>query len=135
MKLKSLLIVLAAFCCTSCSSIADNDSKDPKITGQWNWVQSTHGWTGEIILPDSAGYTEQLYFFADDTFSHFRADTLVKSGKYDIVENQNGDLIMSYEIEGQDYSLQQQVHFKTSNIIELYYLCIDCPTSIYERIK
>jgi len=117
MKVTIISLAACALILVSCS-LVDNDAAEPetlpelKIIGMWNWVESINGWTGRKVLPDSEGYTQQLHFNKDGSFSHFRADTLVKSGTYALTE-QDDHLVMSYEFEGQGLYPDQRVTFKT----------------------
>jgi hypothetical protein len=139
MKFTIISLAACALIIVSCS-LVENDAVEPetlpeiKIIGMWNWVESIHGWTGRKIVPESEGYTQQLHFYKDGSFSHIRADTLVKSGTYVLIMKDD-HLVLSYEFEGQGFYPDQQVTFKTYDRIELIYLCIDCPSSMYERIK
>lgn len=138
MKFKPLLIIFTILTLVSCSIInsdskTNSNSSESEIIGQWKWIQSTHGWAGQTFTPESVGYTQQLNYFADNTFSHFQADTLVKSGKYSL-EKQNGSLVISYETASKDWYPDQRVEFKTNDIIELLYSCFDCPANTYKRI-
>lgn len=139
MKFNLLISAVVILILSSCS-IADNDadqgdsSQEIEIIGAWNWLESIDGWTGRTVFPESAGYTQQLIFSEDGSFSHFRADTLAESGTYTLTK-QDDHFILNYEIEGREVSPDQRVIFKANDLVELIYLCMDCPSSIYERIK
>ena len=139
MKFNFISLAAVALILISCS-LTEYDvdeletSQANEIVGMWDWVESIHGWTGRPVLPDSVGYIQQLNFFDDGSFSYFRADTLVKSGTYTL-RKQDDHLVLSYDIEDRKLYPDQRVTFKTNDLIEIIYLCMDCPSSTYERLK
>lgn len=130
MKLKSLLLVLITFVLSSCSAI-DSDLSKTVIVGEWDWIESTHGWSGERVLPSSVGYSQHLIYRSDNTFLHFRNDTLFSSGKYSVEISEN-KTILKYEIANNNYHPKQQLEYLKNDVIKLIDLCMDCGTSTYK---
>lgn len=130
----AIILVLSGCAVSDHDAVQEGSPEEIEIVGAWNWVESIHGWTGRTVLPESAGYTQRLTFSEDGSFLHFRADTLEASGVYRITK-QDDHFEVTYEIEGRDFYPDQRVTLKKKDLIELVNQCIDCPSSIYERIK
>lgn len=133
-QLKFTYLILSVAILSACS-ISGSDSNSSQIVGQWEWFRSTGGFIGETITPDSEGATNlQLIFKSDFSFSFFRADTLVTSGKYSI-SKKNGETIVSYDTAKENFFFDQQIQFKGSDTLILADECADCYINFYSRNK
>lgn len=131
-KLVSYLLFILFF--SSCS-ILDSNSTSPNIVGRWNWILSTGGFAGEVSTPDSAGVpNRRLIFNPNYTFSFFRADTLVKTGKYTLKEK-DGEVVISYDTGKQSLFFDQRITFQGNDTLILADECYDCYINTYVRAQ
>jgi len=131
-KLITFVILVLGF--SSCS-ISGSDTNESKIVGQWEWIRSTGGIAGQVLTPDSAGVPGRHFNFNSDyTFSFFRADTLVQTGTYSL-EEKDENIIIDYNTEKEDFSLNQRVKFKGNDTLILADECYDCYINTYIRMQ
>ena len=132
LKLISFAVLVLIYC--SCT-IIDSRSNQSKIVGQWEWIYSTGGFAGQVITPDSAGFSGRHFNFKSDySFSFFRADTLVQTGKYTF-EERDDNIIINYITGHEDSFLNQRVKFRGSDTLILADECYDCYINTYIRIQ
>ena len=125
---------------SSCGDSTHNTVKD-KIVGRWHWVQSTGGWTGETITPDSLGIYRTVEFKEDGTFhiSEYNDETnIVIVGSYEIVQRKYAFLerdILIFKMP--PYSSykppEQTIEFENDNKLKLIETCSDCYVHTYLR--
>ena len=87
MKIKSLLFLLLILIITACSDNDDMDQPqeaDPEPTeaqselvGEWQWIQSSGGFAGEVIDPSTTGTNECINIEEDKMI--FIADGVVQA--------------------------------------------------------
>lgn len=130
----TLSATVLVFLCASCS-VLSSDTGAEQLIGSWRWLNSTGGFAGWTISPDSTGYSERLVRFRpDNSFSAYRADTLFQSGRYSL-EQTDGETIVSYETSDDEWLPRQRVEFKGKDTLVLVDLCDDCYRSTYHRAE
>ncbi len=75
----SIILILVLFGCKK----EDDDTKTGTINGEWTWVESTGGFGGWTLTPESENMTKKLVidnFF----FKEFVNDTLVLETQYEL---------------------------------------------------
>ncbi|MCO6498476.1 MAG: hypothetical protein J5I50_12535 [Chitinophagaceae bacterium] len=77
-RLLSILVIVVLI--SSCQKSEIKIGYDA-IIGQWEWVQSSGGFTGWTISPATEGYTSTLQF-TKDKYRVFRNDSLFAEGSY-----------------------------------------------------
>ena len=106
-----------------CSTTATGPSDEGTIVGEWRWVQSTGGFAGQIITPESAGFQLSYTFFADSTVIFAKCDTALFTSKFQMV----GDTLKVDSI-----STDQIVKIE-DNQVTLTEICVDCFQHTYKR--
>jgi len=134
MKFRILTFLSIALLFMSCSILSSN-SHSPQIVGQWEWVRSSGGIMGETKTPDSTGVPERhLNFNVDQSFSFYRADTLVQKGRFSL--NEKGeDLIISYHTADNHFFMDQRLTFQGNDTLILADECYDCYINMYVRAR
>jgi hypothetical protein len=69
-----LLICISIFLIKNCTTSSSPDTKD-KIIGRWIWLQSSGGWTGGTITPESVGYGMTVVFERNGIYNEFKNDS------------------------------------------------------------
>lgn len=130
LKLISCLLVIVIL---SACSILESDSNSSQIIGEWEWLYSTGGFTGETITPDSADVPNRHFVFRSNfTFSFFRADTFVTSGKYSF-RKKDDETVISYDSGKENLFSNQRVQFQGNDTLILADECYDCYINYYTR--
>jgi len=100
MKINSLLyipviVLTMAFSCENREDLSPSES-EKQIIGQWNWIESVYYYTVSgipyVMNPDSLGYSVQIEFNGDGTYSVFRNSLPEDSGTYwfETIKYENG---------------------------------------------
>jgi len=132
MKRYSIAFSMLVLILSSCSIFSSN-SKHSEIVGQWEWIRSVGGLFTQVSTPDSVGVPNSHFNFnSDNTFSFFRADTLVTTGKYSL-QQLDDNTIISYDTKNDVLFTDQRVTFKGSDTLILTDRCSDCFTDTYFR--
>lgn len=82
---KLFVLVLLAVCLLFSSCRKDISLPDPslsKLFGNWEWVQTSGGFAGEIITPQSGGDTWSVEFNSNGIFKHYKNGKKVDKQKY-----------------------------------------------------
>src|SRR6218665_944307 len=83
--MKSLICSILVICAVSCNKedlkTAGNISTD-KLYGKWKWVQSTGGFAGRTITPQSEGYRSSVEFKRNNTAAFYRNDSLTNQSAF-----------------------------------------------------
>ena len=134
MKLNFFLFSISFFFIISCS-VTDTDSTKNKLVGQWEWIRSTGGIIGETTTRDSAGVPNRRFNFNfSQTFSFYRADTLVQTGIFSL-NKKDGDLVISYNTKEENFFFDQRVNFQGKDTLILADECYDCYINTYIRTQ
>ena len=73
-------VLLLAFLISACCD-DDPSANGVHILGNWDWIQSTGGFTGHTITPQTEGYTKSLRI-TNVTFSEYQGDSLIFESRY-----------------------------------------------------
>jgi len=136
-KIPSTFLVTFISILITLSCDDDPVSVKDKIVGGWFWVQTISGWTGDIITPDSTGYSKILVFEEDGTYKEYQVHTdidTVMVGSYEIVQreynNRELDILIINHRVYQSY-LELVILFIDNNKLVLKGNCIDCDKDTY----
>jgi hypothetical protein len=118
---KSIAVILVSIIigCTENSV----ESQPQGLTGSWEWVQSSGGFAGWTLSPDSVGFNLYYEFRSDSTVSQWQNDSLIFESKFSVYQN-------TLTIEGRDIGFTWQI---TGDSLILRDQCIDCFVHIYKR--
>ena len=128
-----LIIFSILFFTLSCDDSTSPNSED-KIVGEWIWIQSSGGWTGGIINPDSVGYNIKIVFEKDGVYKEYKDDSLSIKSHYIIEHKQYGannekrDFLII-----EDHHVGQLIEFEDSNKLNLIENCMDCYVHNYYK--
>jgi hypothetical protein len=123
-RLSSILAVFIFI--SACTE--DIESNDVKLLGRWNWIQSTGGFNGLTITPETEGTTKSLKI-TNTYFRAYEGDSLIFESEY------------SYMFDTL-YGQPEYLLFKSGGAagvkfshkrLELVDLCDDCFTHYFER--
>lgn len=86
--MKKLTVLLLMFCAVSaCKTEKILSGRDnAALYGKWKWVQSTGGFAGKTITPQSAGYQSSVEFKKDNTVLVYRNDSLTNKAKFTLTK-------------------------------------------------
>lgn len=134
MKIYTSLFVLLFL--LSCQKVDFPTPESEHIIGEWEWIESRGGISGNAILtPKTQSETRQLEFKGNGKYRDCIDDERVDKGDYSIEEKSNswGNYYL-LKLEGRDINSESQLTFKSSDTISLYPVnCADCFTSTYVR--
>lgn len=134
MKRLFCLLIFAALTTASCVRSGDDTVKS-QLVGEWNWVQSTGGFAGQTVTPDSPGHSPySVTFTGDNHFYVQRGDTVASEGRYTLSITEDA-AILHYEKSAKVANTDQRVRFNTSDTLLLMDECTDCYLSTYNRIN
>ncbi len=138
MKTLNILIIvsLLLFFLSSCKNTSESGDNGPAIMGKWNWVKS-EGWPGSTT-PEKVGYTKQIVFRIDGTYSEYRNNLLYMESDYSIVKKDiDDDNIDESIIDIQNLSFEYQIDSIQNDTLLLKILfCADCRDSeYYTKVK
>ncbi len=127
--LVTLLLILITSSCDDSTTVTTKD----KIVDNWLWLQSTGGWTGGTITPDSVGYSIILSFEEDGIYSKFQNDSLVTHCGYTVerkeYSNREHDILII-----EDHYAEQVIEYENTDKLKLIEICADCYEHTYEKI-
>jgi len=134
MKIYTSLFVLLFL--LSCQKVDFPTPESENIIGEWEWIESRGGISGNAILtPKTQSETRQLEFKKNGKYRDCLDDERVDKGDYSIEEKSDswGNYYL-LKLEGKDINSESQLTFKSSDTISLYPVnCADCFTSTYVR--
>jgi len=109
-------------------------SKDPKalkIQGDWNWVESTGGFAGLTLTPESEGLTRSLRV-DDTTFKYFENGELKETFTYrlDTYSGNKPCNFCDFVVLGRGL---EKFYVLEEDSLQLIDQCDDCFNHIYER--
>ena len=90
-----VIVLTMAFSCENREDLSLSES-EKQIIGQWNWIESVYYYTVSgipyVMNPDSLGYSVQIGFNGDGTYSVFRNSLSEDSGTYwfETIKYENG---------------------------------------------
>jgi hypothetical protein len=79
-----LILSLLALSCQKEPTSVDN-TQTITLTGRWQWIRSSGGIGGEIIIPPTSTIVIQAYT-SDGVFSESRNDTMKMTSRYSIIK-------------------------------------------------
>ena len=126
-----LLICISLYLIKDCTTSNSPDAKH-KIIGRWIWLQSSGGWTGGTITPESVGYEMTVVFEQNGKYNEFKNDSLILNSTYEIIYEEfgsNNEKKEKLKIDGKPF--EQFVDFEDSNKLILIENCYDCYTHKY----
>ena len=136
MKIQYLFITILLI--TSCSK-ADLPTKESKnIIGEWEWIESRGGLSGDAVLtPETQSETRQLIFKDNGKYRDCIDDKVEDRGKYTIVEKSDSwGTYYLLNLDGKDYSGNSELRFRTADTIVLFPTnCADCFVASYVRTE
>lgn len=118
---------------TSSCIVLNEDPKNERIIGQWQWIQSVGGFFGQTLTPESEGFNQFLYFTSDNNFTRLREDTILHSGKYEL-KKVDGEVQVFYKVPEDPPVISQTVDFNTPDTLILRDNCTDCYVNTYVRM-
>lgn len=140
--MKSHFVFLLAICllfsaCRKDISTPTDDCR--KLFGTWRWVQSSGGISGQVITPDSEGYTLEIEFKSNGVVKKFKNGNKIFKKTFEFEE---GESIFStgktYLIKYKDGMLKKMqvsnsFKFGGTDTLFLNNECQDCYSEIYLR--
>jgi hypothetical protein len=132
---KYLLFLSSILFFFSCDTSTSVDSKD-KIVGEWIWLQSSGGWSGTPISPQTVGYSVKLVFEEDGGYKEYRNDSLTIESSYTIERKPYGSSNKERDfLIVKKYYEERLIEFQDSNKLKLIDTCIDCYVHNYFKLS
>lgn len=103
-----------------------------KLIGSWEWIQSTGGFAGRTITPETEGYTRTVHFRSDWTYKEERNDTTILETTYRLDQDSvGGTIVHTLQI---DNGIPSEITNLTDSTLSLDEQCIDCFGHSYRRL-
>jgi hypothetical protein len=123
----------------SCKLIKEKETDDlnseilSRLCGNWKWVNSSGGFNGDTITPETEGYEKKLKLFKNYSYLVYKNGKIIKSGIFELSYGESiGSVEMCYQIKFQNEFLQS-ITFIGKNQLRLSEECYDCYSHLYER--
>ena len=132
----SLVTLLACLTLLTAScTVLEPGSSDHPLVGSWEWLESTGGFAGWTLTPDSPGESPRwLVYRRDGTVSLYRSGSPVRTAYY-TVRQKGEDMLLSYQTPDERFWPQQVARFAGSDTLVLLDTCADCYNSTYRRME
>jgi hypothetical protein len=109
----------------------DNETISELIVGKWEWVKTESSWTGLILNPQTAGYSQTLEFTNHGIMKEYKNDLLIDATNYSIETNASETnynvLISNSGISGHFYIVSDNLIFNEA--------FVDGPITTYIRLR
>lgn len=131
-KLMWIVVMVGVLFCPGCKKT--DESSDINLWYRWEWVQSSGGIAGEVLTPQSEGYTQAVEFEENGAYTKYRNNAVVTSGTYtinravSILDGQEYDMVVF-----DDGSPTQAIALVNERNLILREDCFDCYTHNYQR--
>jgi hypothetical protein len=115
----------------------DNEQFVPvEYTGEWQWVQSSGGFIGEVIEAESVDYTQSLHINQNNEARWFRDGELVQ--KFEISElndDEDGELLLKPDLDGSENSspIEKVILGFEDGFLTVFDRCADCYSYLFSR--
>ena len=135
-----LFLILGCFLLTTTACQKDIDIPDESLEdlfGEWQWVESTGGISGEIITPNSEGYEMTYTYTKKGIHKYYKGDVEQFRVEYELIEKINpftgkDGYMINYLSDGDTY-LPDQYLVLNGDELMLYDECTDCYTLMFSR--
>ena len=129
----SLVLLLGVMVQYGCLFNPD-EPDDNRLFGYWRWVESSGGYFGIHLTPDSVGYTQTYHFTSDSVLYVYRSDTLHAQYRYSIhtTDAETPPTVRDTLCvnDGRPY---QTIRYAQSDTLVLSDICMDCFTHRYVK--
>lgn len=142
--MKSILIALMCISILSCkkkntNAIPENEiisiEDNIDLSGKWNWVMSSGGYSGEIITPNSSGNNKIIEFTSDSIFRSFTNNNLNIETIYQIVKSKSYFSLDSvFVIKYANQNITQSIRPSHPDTLILNDESMDGYTNVYTKI-
>ena len=124
--LKFCLSVLLIAGCTQAT-----EPETVNLTGKWTWIQSTGGFAGQTLTPESENITQKYIFEGNRQFTFYQNNEVIRSGTYSLIDIRQGNKTLP-GIEFEDSQIQSIVE-EIGDTLKLRENCADCFMHWYEK--
>ncbi len=131
---RSEILLVGLLLGVGCSPLSPAYAPVPELIGRWEWEESTGGFAGLRLTPDSTGYTIMLTFHTDGTFVWHRSDQEPLTGLYQLVQR-NGTWHVRYRPADHRWMPEQRIDFATPDTLRLHDWCEDCFSHRFHRVQ
>jgi hypothetical protein len=135
-KVSILSIATVMTTIASCTKADFPTPESENIVGEWEWIESRGGLSGNAILtPETQSETRQLEFKENGKYRECIDDKRVDKGDFSMEEKSDswGNYYL-LKLEGKNINSESHLTFKTSDTLSLFPVnCADCFTSTYVR--
>ena len=126
-----------------CYSFGYSQQANPKkLIGNWNWIQSSGGFAGQIINPKTTGYDIQIEFTKNGLYKEGKDKKIDHQYKYRIklgktIYSQEPTDIIKYisPSDSKEEIISDSFEFKGKDTLILKNECRDCFIKMYVRRK
>lgn len=122
-KLIFLLLIIASI--GGCKK--NEKSINEQVIGKWEWVKTITPYGVQETNPQTAGFSMTLEFSNNGTVKQYKNGLLIDTSGYDIMTDQNGNVLSSEVITSHFYFANDTLIFS-----EAY---VDGPAQYYLRIE
>ena len=124
--LKFCLSVLLIAGCTQAT-----EPETVNLTGEWNWIQSTGGFAGQSLTPESENITRKFIFEGNREFKLYQNGEVIRSGTFSLIDIRQGNTTLP-GIEFEDSQIQSIIEEAGDTLI-FRENCADCFMHWYEK--
>jgi len=109
----------------------DDEIEGTDLYGKWNWVSSTSGITGNVLTPQTEGYTMTMEFKSTRKIEFRKNDTVTSEKPFSITHDAKISALPIIKVED-DPTWSYKI--KTDTLF-LYNVCPTCYNEKYVRVK
>lgn len=121
-----LLMILTLITCKK-----DDEIEGKDLYGKWNWVSSISGLNGNILTPQTEGYTQSMEFKATRKVEFRKNDTVTSEKSFSITHDAKISTLPIIKVED-----DPTWSYKTkTDTLFLYNVCPTCYNEKYVKVK
>jgi len=113
-----------------------------KLSGKWNWIETSGGFSGDIVTPKSQGYSIQMEFTKKGIFKSFKDNVFnlemtykLEKGK-SIYSTEEKYIIHYIGANGKNNGMiDDSFEFRSKDTLVLKQECPDCYTRVFVKMK
>lgn len=130
---KLVVICLITVILLGCSEKVD--LSQPDLIGKWKWIQTTGGFAGVNITPETEGFTRTLVFSEDGHYKFIKNDSVTEEGTYEIIKKKNTIAGEAFVISYSGGRLLEEIIVQQNDTLNLQQNVIDGFRNKYTRVK
>lgn len=105
------------------------------IIGSWRWIRSVGGFAGQILTPDSVGYSLQYDFQEDSTLTIYKNGQPETQSSFSVKTETVWAGVSVQTLYMENEPIRRVISFSAPDTLVLIDDCMDCYISTYIKMK